>query len=242
MSYRRGFPAYWSVAQQKQDAARQLAWLREENPDISPVVISGKTIATTWWGKAWCENLKRYADFHNRIGRGSSYVRHGFVYDLQIEEGAVSALVGGSYVYRIDIEIDVLSQKKWNSIVKACARRIESVSALAEGEFPEELSHMLARKGEGLFPSSQEIHMRCSCPDRAYLCKHIAATLYGVGAKLDHDPLLFFKLRGIDPTELIKKSIEDKMKTMLANSHLISSRAIDEENTERIFGISHQSV
>ena len=232
------FPAHRSIDQQKRDAKRQLARLAEKNPDVSPIVVTGRKIATTWWGTAWCKNLERYADFYNRIGRGRSYVRCGFVFDMQVEEGVITALVGGSSTYKIIIKIDTLNERKWNAIVRACAKRIDSISALVEGKFPEELAEMLTQKGEGLFPSPREIHMRCSCPDQAYLCKHIAATLYGIGAKLDHDPLLFFTLRGIDPSELIKKSIEEKTQAMLANAYTTSPRVIDDSCVERIFGVT----
>lgn len=226
-----------SIAEQKQSAEKRLDKLRKKDPEIQPVVIEGKKITTTWWGIAWCKNLERYADYENRIGRGRSYVRNGLVLDLRIAEGAVIAQVSGSRLYKITIKIDRLSDQKWKKIAEQCAKRIDSIAALAEGRFPEEFQEVFMKQGDGLFPSPKEIHMDCSCPDWATMCKHVAAALYGVGAKLDTDPLLFFTLRGIDPTALIKKSVDEKMKSLLENSTKKSNRVIREEDVGRIFGV-----
>lgn len=69
------------------------------------------------------------------------------------------------------------------------------------------------------------------------MCKHIAAALYGVGARLDEDPILFFRLRGIDFEELLKKSVKEKIQSMLKNAPEKSSRAIDDENVFDLFGV-----
>lgn len=237
MSWRYGYYSTPSVAEQKQSAEKRLAELQEKDPDIQPVVIAGRKIAKTWWGISWCKNLERYADYTNRIGRGRSYVTNGFVLDLKIVEGHISAQVSGSRIYTITIKIDKLTAAKWKTISEQCAKRIDNIAALAEGDFPEELEGMFMKPGEGLFPSPDEIHMNCNCPDWAAMCKHIAATLYATGARLDSDPLLFFTLRGVDATELIKKSVEEKMKTLLMNAQKKSRRVINENDVERIFGL-----
>jgi uncharacterized Zn finger protein len=226
-----------SVSAQIAKAQKQLNKLRRKNPDIQPVVIEGRKIAKTWWGIAWCKNLERYADYANRIGRGSSYVKNGFVLDLKITEGKISALVSGSNIYTVEIEIDRLPEKKWKKIAEHCSQRIDSIAALAEGRFPAEFQEVFMKQGEGLFPSPKEIHMDCSCPDWATMCKHVAAVLYAVGARLDVEPLLFFTLRGIDPSELIKKSVDEKMKSLLQNAKKKSKRVIEEKDIGRIFGV-----
>ena len=81
-------------------AAQLAEAARRRARPISPVVIDGRTIAKTFWGKAWCDNLERYSDFANRLPRGRTYVRNGSVVDLQIAPGAVTALVSGSELYR----------------------------------------------------------------------------------------------------------------------------------------------
>jgi len=226
-----------TVAQQKRSAEKQIAKLRKKNTDLQPVVLEGNKIAKTWWGVSWCENLERYADYGNRIGRGRSYVRNGFVLDLRISEGIITALVTGRNLYTVTIKIDKLPEKNWKKIAEQCARRIDSVTALVEGKFPVEFQEVFMKQGDGLFPSPKEIHMDCSCPDWATMCKHVAAVLYGVGAKLDSNPLLFFTLRGIDQTELIKKSVDEKMKSLMVNAQKISKRVIDEKDAARIFGV-----
>jgi uncharacterized Zn finger protein len=226
-----------SVSEQRRKAEKQLAKLRKKDPEIQPVVIEGTKIAKTWWGVSWCKNLERYADYENRIGRGRSYVKNGFVLDLRITEGLISAQVSGSSIYKIIVKIDKLSDKKWEKVAEQCAKRIDSIAALVEGKFPEAFGEIFMKQGDGLFPSPKEIHMDCSCPDWATMCKHISAALYGVGAKLDADPLLFFVLRGIDPSELIKKSVDEKMKSLLVNAEKKSKRMIPDKDVGRIFGI-----
>ena len=226
-----------SVAAQRRQAKTRLDKLRKKEPGVQPVVIEGTKIAKTWWGVSWCKNLERYADYANRIGRGRSYVRNGLVLDLRITEGEVSAQISGSSIYTVTIKIDKLPQSKWKKIAEQCAHHIDSMAALLEGKFPEEFQEIFLKQGDGLFPSPQEIHLDCSCPDWASMCKHVAAALYGVGAKLDNDPLLFFTLRGIDPAGLIKKSVDEKMKSLLANARKKSKRVIAEKDVGRIFGV-----
>ncbi|GHV39323.1 hypothetical protein FACS1894187_19160 [Synergistales bacterium] len=230
---------YKSVAEKKADAEAQIAKLRKKNPNIAPIVIEGRKIAKTWWGVAWNKNLESYADFASRISRGSAYVKNGMVLDLQIASGEISALVQGSRKtpYSVSISIDKMPASKWDSIVKQCSRRIGGIAELVDGKFPEELSQVFLQQGTGLFPSPKEIHFKCSCPDFAYMCKHVAAALYGVGAKLDGNPKLFFTLRDIDFSALIKKSIEDKMANMLKNAGKKSKRIINDADITGLFGV-----
>jgi uncharacterized Zn finger protein len=237
MSLGYGYYKKPSVAQQRAKAQKQLAKLRKTNPNISPVTIEGNKIAKTWWGSSWCKNLERYADFSNRIGRGRSYIKNGFVLDLQISEGLITALISGKSVYDVTIKIDKLPEKKWKTISEQCSKRIDSLTSLTEGKFPEEFEEIFMSQDAGLFPSPKEIHMDCDCPDWATMCKHVAAALYAVGARLDTDPLLFFSLRGIDPSELIKKSVDEKMKSLLANAEKKTGRVITDQDAKRIFGV-----
>ncbi len=234
-----GYPSYVSAAEKKAKAAKVLAKLRKKNPDISPVQIEGRLIAKSWWGKAWVDNLERYADYANRIDRGKTYVKNGMVLDLQIQRGRVSALVCGSTMkpYTVEIMIDPLSKKNMDELTKLCDYRIDTIEALTAGKFTKELEGLLSAKGTGLFPSPKEIHFSCSCPDWAYMCKHVASVLYGIGARLDDNPLLFFTLRDIDSERFIKKSVEKKTELMLQNAGRESSRTIDEEDVAGLFGI-----
>ena len=234
-----GFAAYVSVAEKKEKAKRSVEKLRKKNPNISPVIINGNLIAKKWWGKAWNKNLESYAELSNRIGRGRSYVKQGAVLDLQLKKGKIEALVQGSGTkpYSVVVKIDRLNEKKWESVLEICNHRIDTMESLLIGEFPKEFDELFRTSEKGLFPYPKEIHFDCSCPDSARVCKHIAAVLYGVGARLDDDPILFFKLRDIDFEVLLKKSIEDKMKSMLKNADKKSTRVIDDNEVFDLFGL-----
>ncbi len=239
MPYEYGFPKYVSVAEKRARAERSLANLRKRNPDIAPVVVIGRKLTNTWWGKAWNDNLERYSDYAYRIGRGKSYVRHGAVLDLQIAPGTVSALVQGSEdkPYRIQITIQPLSNNTWEKTKRSCEGAIESLQELLNGQFPKSLSDLFTAQGTGLFPMPKEIALQCSCPDWASMCKHVAAALYGVGTRLDENPALFFVLRNVNIDDLISKTITQKSETLLKKSSHKSDRVMDSDDISAMFGI-----
>jgi uncharacterized Zn finger protein len=202
-----GWRPYVSVAQQRAKAARELSKLAmKTGRAASPVVLDGRKIAATFWGKAWCDNLEAYSDFENRLPRGRTYVRNGSVVDLQINKGNVTALVSGSELYKIEIKIKPLAPTLWKSIQTECAGKIDSLMELLQGKLSSAVMQIVTRHERGLFPMPKEIDLDCSCPDWADLCKHVAASLYGVGAKLDQNPTLLFLLRGVDAADLISKA------------------------------------
>jgi uncharacterized Zn finger protein len=204
MSYFR-WKATPTVAEKRRQAEKRLAKLSKTGGVLSPVVLEGRKIATSFWGKAWCENLERYSDYANRLPRGRSYVRHSCVIDLQIGKGEISAQVSGSSLYRIKITIASLDGKTWNDICRDCSASIDSMVELLQGRLSKSVMDRVCRPADGLFPAPKSIRMSCSCPDGAYMCKHVAATLYGIGARLDSRPELLFLLRGVDQQELIAK-------------------------------------
>ena len=217
MGFYGDYPKYVTVAERKKKAERAVEKLRKRNPDIAPVRIEGRTIARTWWGKSWCSNLERYADFANRIDRGRSYVRQGAVLDLRLTGGKIAALVQGSASspYTVKVTIAPLTDEIWQEMVKACIGKIDSLQELAAGKLPKALAELFTLKGKGLFPSPKEIHFSCSCPDGAWMCKHVAAVLYGIGARLDEDSALFFSMRNVKMGELITHSIAEKSRDMI---------------------------
>lgn len=238
MSYY-GFPPYITVAEKRVKADRKIAKLMKTHPDIEPVLIEGTAIASNWWGKAWNRNLESYADYANRIARGKSYVRNHAVLDLKIEKGRVEALVQGSSAKPYDVRVDIeeLDKARWEKLVELCNHRIESVEKLVDGKFPRELEALFNERTYGLFPAPKEIHFSCSCPDYAYMCKHVAAVLYGIGARLDQNPALFFTLRGVEIEELVKRSLESRMESMLKNAGKKTSRVMGDEEMHDVFGI-----
>jgi uncharacterized Zn finger protein len=234
-----GYGRYVTVAEKKAKAQKQFEKLKKKNPNMRPVLIEGRKIAKTWWGKAWIKNLESYADYANRIGRGSSYVTNGMVLDLQISTGRVDAIVAGSKSkpYNVSVTIEDLTTRRWNDITAICGKSIANIDQLADGKFPKELETLFTQKDKGLFPAPEEIRFSCSCPDWASMCKHVAAVMYATGARLDEEPLLFFTLRNIDFTELLKKSVEEKTSGMLKNAGKKTPRVLENANLKDLFGI-----
>ncbi len=238
------YKPYVSVAQKEAKAAKKLAQLRKKNPDIAPVTLEGGALAKTWWGKAWNKNLESYADYENRIGRGRSYVRHGAVLDLQIKREKVEALVQGSESnpYSVEVRIEPLKKSVWEKIKAACIGKLDSLPELLEGKFPKALGEVFTEQGAGLFPVPKEIKFSCSCPDIARMCKHVAAALYGIGARLDKDPLLFFTLRGVDVMELISEAVGDRTRNLLDKAGEKSARVLENVDLESMFDIDLEDL
>ena len=198
-----GWGPYVSVGQRRREAERTLEQRRKQGHKVSPVVIAGRKIATTFWGQAWCDNLESYSDYSNRLPRGRTYVRNGSVVDLQISSGEIQAYVSGSHLYEVTLKLKPVAKERWASICTDCAGGIDSLVELLQGRLSKYVMERICRKSDGLFPAPSEIELDCSCPDGAYMCKHLAAVLYGIGAQLDHRPELLFLLRGVDEKELI---------------------------------------
>jgi len=224
---------YVSVAERRRRAAKKIAKMKKAGRQISPVEIAGRKIATTFWGEAWCKNLEAYSDYSNRLPRGRTYVRNGSVLDLQIEVGHVHALVSGSEIYEVDIKIKPLVKKRWTDIKGKCAGQIDSLIELLRGSISKGVMEIVTRKGEGLFPSPREISLSCSCPDWATMCKHVAATLYGAGARLDHEPGLLFTLRGVDPAEMVEAAVDQP--STIRKSRM--SRVLETDELSSVFGV-----
>ncbi|HBE77953.1 MAG TPA: hypothetical protein DDW65_09275 [Firmicutes bacterium] len=234
-----GYPEYVPVAEKKRRAQQAVGKLRKKDPAITPVIITGRKLAVTWWGEAWNDNLESYSDYENRIGRGRSYLRNGAVLDLKLERGTIKALVQGSasIPYQVEIAIRPLTESVWAKLKKTCEGKIESLPELIDGKFPKELGELFTAKGSGLFPAPREITLSCSCPDWAIMCKHVAAVLYGVGARLDEDPSLFFTLRGVKIEELISEAIRGKAQSMLGHSGVKSRRILEDVDVTAMFGV-----
>lgn len=207
--------------------------MKKAGKKVTPVEIGGRRITTTFWGDAWCKNLEAYSDYSNRLPRGRTYVRNGSVIDLRIEAGHVLALVSGTDLYTVDIAIKPMPRKKWKKIKEQCAGQIDSLVELLKGSISKGVMEVVTRKGDGLFPSPREITLSCSCPDWATMCKHVAATLYGVGARLDHAPELLFTLRGVDPTEMVEVAIDQPGGASKARK----GRVLETDGLSSVFGV-----
>ena len=230
-----GWRPYVSVAERRSRARREIALMKKKGKDISPIALAGRAIARTFWGKAWCENLESYSDFENRLPRGRTYVRNGSVMDLQIAPGVVTALVSGSELYRVEIKIRPLKQTTWKAIKSECAGKIDSLVELLQGKLSGGVMEIMTRRKGGLFPAPSEIALSCSCPDWAGMCKHVAASLYGVGARLDERPELLFVLRKVDHTALIGQA--EAAKAMRRAASRRGGKVLAEDKLSDIFGI-----
>ncbi len=229
-----GWKPYVPVAKRREQARRKMEKLKKQGESISPVTIEGRTIARSFWGKSWCENLERYSDYENRLPRGRSYVRNGSVVDLQIKRGEVIAMVSGSHMYTIKVKIAPVADKHWSSICGDCAGSVGSLVELLQGQLSKSVMERVCRKGDGLFPAPHEIKLSCSCPDWADMCKHVAAVMYGIGARLDQEPHLLFTLRAVDENELIAKAGKA---VHLAGTMPATARVIVDDDLSALFGI-----
>ena len=198
-----GWKPYVPVAKRRRMAEQEAKRMSKSGAPLSPVTIDGRTIAGTFWGKSWCDNLERYSDYENRLPRGRTYVRNGSVIDLRIEAGKVQALVMGSSLYKTNITVSAVPGKQWQEISTDCAGSIDTLVELLQGKLSNAVMKRICQPAKGLFPAPTELKFDCSCPDWADMCKHVAAVLYGVGARLDKQPELLFTLRKVDAQALV---------------------------------------
>ena len=224
--YRDEWPVYISVGERNRKAQRAAAKLG----DASPVIIQGFTIAKTFWGKSWCQNLERYSDYANRLPRGRTYVRSGCVVDLKIAPGTVHGLVSGSRVYTVTVNVAAIPKVRWKSVCQDCAGAIDSLVELLEGRFSKVTMERLCQEKTGMSPFPAEMKFNCTCPDSARMCKHVAAVLYGIGARFDEKPELLFTLRNVDRQDLITKAGAHMTKTKV-------TKVLEAGGLSELFGI-----
>jgi uncharacterized Zn finger protein len=230
-----GFKPYVSVAKRKEHSEKIVKKLMKKGHSLKPVQITGRTIAATFWGKAWCDNLEHYSDYENRLPRGRSYVRNGSVVDLDISPGEVTALVSGSSVYQVTVKVAGLDENRWKGLCADCAGSIDSIVELLSGHLSKSVMEKMCNQKTGLFPSPKDIVFTCSCPDWAYMCKHVAAVLYGIGTRLDNDPELLFRLRKLNIHDLIAgagEKFDSAVKKKSASKRLIATGDVKD-----IFGL-----
>jgi len=232
-SYESAWPAYVPVAVRRKQAEKEAAALRKKGRVVTPVLIEGRKLTTTFWGKAWCDHLESYSDYANRLPRGRSYVRNGAIVHLEIGDGKVEALVRGTSTYTVKLVIKALARPRWSAVIDECSGQVTSLVELLGGKLSRGVMEIVTHKARGLFPSPEEISLSCSCPDWATMCKHVAAAMYGVGARLDAHPELLFRLRGVDPAQLIAKSV-GRAATKASRPR---SRTLADEALGDIFGI-----
>lgn len=230
---------YVPAAERRRKAAQALARFQKKGKAFSPVVIEGTAVAKTFWGKAWCNNMERYSDFSNRLPRGRTYVRNGSVIDLKIAAGEVTGKVMGSSLYTTTVRVAALPKARWQAIGKDCSGTIDSLIELLQGRLSKGVMERICRQETGLFPSPKEIAFDCSCPDWAEMCKHVAAVLYGIGARLDKEPELLFTLRKVDPKDLVAQAAGA---VPLAKKGLAAGKVLEDSKLAEVFGIEMADI
>ncbi len=230
-----GYREYVPVATRRAQAKKKMEKLRKSGEDVQPIeaLNSRGLIAKSFWGKAWCKHMQAFSDYENRLPRGRTYVRNGSVCHLAIEKEIARAKVSGSEIYDLSIHFDPLDPKKWAKIKKLCKGKIGSLIELLQGKISDEIMAVVTDPKNGLFPHPKEIRFDCNCPDWADMCKHVAAAMYGVGVRLDTEPELLFKLRGVDHNELISVDIND----ITANKRSRRRRTLRDDSVGDVFGI-----
>ena len=229
-----GWAPYVSVAERRRKAAKKMDALQKKGVDVQPVIIEGRKIASSFWGEAWCEHLESFSDFENRLPRGRTYVRNGSVCHMAVAKGEIEAKVSGSELYNIKVSIKTLPGKKWTAIKGRCSGQIGSLLELLQGRLSDHVMEVVTDRKEGLFPLPGEMSFHCNCPDSARMCKHVAAVLYGIGARLDAKPELLFTLRGVNHEELIEADAE---KAVAAATSRGKSKRLAADEISAVFGI-----
>jgi len=234
-----GWKPYVPVAKRREKAEKAAAKMKKAGKELAPIAAYRGAIAKTFWGKAWCDNLEQYSDYANRLPRGRTYVRNGSVIDLKITEGEVRAQIMGSRLYQIEVSVAAVPEKQWQAVSADCAGSIDSLVELLQGKLSKAVMERICIPKTGLFPAPQEIKFNCSCPDWASMCKHVAAVLYGVGARLDTQPELLFALRCVDAKDLVMQAGAGLPR---AGKKPSAAKVLDDAALADVFGIEMEEV
>jgi uncharacterized Zn finger protein len=185
------------------------AWWERHGPRLPSHGIKAHTrrgaFGRTWWASSWIAALEQLVN-PARLVRGRTYARQGQVVSLDIDAQGVKAVVQGSRPepYQVSIEFKRLSDADWERIIDAMSMEALYAARLLSGEMPEQIEEVFASVGCTLFPAQEgDMRTRCTCPDWANPCKHIAAVHYLLGERFDEDPFLMFLLRGRSQDEIV---------------------------------------
>ncbi len=155
-------------------------------------------IGEQWWSRRFVEVVESYS-ISNRIRRGKRYARKGQVLELIVDTGEVTAAVQGSRPtpYRVSIGGAALDDDQWSRVEEALASRAAFVAQLLAGQMPPDIEEAFAECDHSLFPRSyREMSTRCSCPDSANPCKHLAAVFFLLAERFDDNPFAMLQWRG----------------------------------------------
>jgi uncharacterized Zn finger protein len=190
-----------------------MSWQDWAERGARPIPVEGGLVArsergaigSTWWSRRFVAALEALS-IGGRLTRGKTYARKGQVVTLRVRPGVVSSTVQGSRPrpYQVTIGFATLPDAAWHAVERALAEQALYRAQLLAGELPAELEGLFAGAGAPLFPKSvRELTMRCTCPDAAVPCKHIAATFYLLAERFDDDPFELLLWRGRSRADLL---------------------------------------
>lgn len=176
-----------------------------------------------WWVERWLELLNSYR-FKKRLERGRNYAREGNVLSIEFAQKQVFASVQGSeaepYQVALSLEpfpdenreriIKMMTQKPftdedWDCITQTMSEKAIYAAQLLAGELPANIEEVFTANGLSLFPYTlSDVRSRCSCPDKANPCKHIAAVYYQLADRFSEDPFIIFQLRGRTKEQILE--------------------------------------
>ncbi len=162
----------------------------------------------TWWGEQWLKSLTKI-DNSNRLPRGKTYANKGAVKAININVNSIEAKVTGSAPrpYKITIDVPLFSAAEQQKVVNIISENPVFLSALLGRSLPIELDEVCQKQGIAIFPSSwRSFGMKCSCPDYAVPCKHLAAVLYIVANEIDKNPFMVFEMHGFNLLKALESS------------------------------------
>lgn len=227
---------YVPVAVRREKVLKKMEKLRQAGENIQPIEpFKARAIAKSFWGRSWCRHLESFSDYESRLPRGRTYVRNGSVCHLEIGNEEAKAIVSGSEMYNLSIHIDPLGPQKWETLKALCKGKVGSLIELLQGKISDEVMAIVTDSENGLFPHPKEIRFNCNCPDWAEMCKHVAASMYGIGVRLDTEPELLFKLRGVNHEELI--SIDTAVDAITGSRRSRRRRTLSADTLENVFGV-----
>lgn len=172
-----------------------------------------------WWVERWLDLLDSYR-FKKRLERGRSYAREGNVLSMEFAHARAKAEVQGSedQPYRVSLSLDSFSNEDWNFIINKMSEQAVFSAQLLAGEMPESIEAVFTAAGLSLFPFTlNEVRSRCTCPDKANPCKHIAAVYYQLADRFSEDPFIIFQLRGRTKNQIIARLRQIRSQKAQAN-------------------------
>jgi len=164
-----------------------------------------------WWSRRWTTVLETFR-MGPRFGRGRHYAVSGQTSDLTLAAGSVAASVQGTVAepYRCEATFTHLGGTAKARVVAALRQRPMLLARLLAGDLPHETEALFRAENCPLFPEREnDLKSRCSCPDWANPCKHLAAVYCLLGETIAKNPLTLLALRGVTRADLVEYPMPD---------------------------------